>query len=351
MALIATSIPAAPTGWLDFGLVGRGVREPYRNASVAGTELDLNLSLPLTPYLEARAGWEANLESGTNQESLDQKYAPRKTVEIREALIEAKWNWGKIQVGALDQSLWGQPIFLTSQTFPAITETLYWDASPFKMTLLAEQAVASDSTETPFSIETEKGLPTFSFERLRVESHYAKGSSYVEVSHFLFQNLSFQSALSSQYIGSPVLGLGDRTRRFTQGFRGWAVNVGTSLEINASLKPSLKIGGLKNSEALLASQSVYAQINLPIEIFPWGTIQPSALWFQNEAKSVPALYANSHLGFINRRGWQIALDIEASQWGPVFIHAEYVSSQPIQSSPNQGDFNLMQVGVSHRYAF
>lgn len=274
-------------------------------------------------------------------------------------LQEAILNWRMVDSsllrayvagGAVDQGVFGAPLFISNQAFPGIRETLVLgSAKEFKIRVWAQQTIPTSRTLSTKTVDAEVS-PTFLSETvdLTIEPNDSLRLK-AAVTHFAFNSLPSAVALESVIYGNSTDEIGPNTSRFRYRFDGVMASGDIDVKLGSRLSWTLEGYAIQNTaapEGFRNAQHILTgfDIRFPGEI----NLRPTAGTFFIEDDAVPGFYNSSSLGHNNRAGFTARLET-FFQKQRFKLSAEYVDADVINFNINQSRQQTLKIGFETFY--
>ncbi len=294
----------------SLGFYGKNIDSEYADSRLAGVAIGGAYSHRWIREMEAKLRAGIELESGASRMRFTDELAAKQSLKLYHAeLVFYPIPEISLAVGTLDQAIWESPQLLDSQTFPAFQQKLNLGF----LELNAEQAVANDTSSVGNWGSWPNRPPTFFIERAKL--HYENESLNLATyaSHFLFENLSSESAFKSRYFGNSITGNFIGNSEFDAKFQGFEIGLQNQLRILPSFNLILNANYLKN----LTRSDNSTLLSVGIAWSPqtsWKLI-PKVFIFSADNDTTPALYNSKLLGHNNRNGWGTSVNFQLPKLG------------------------------------
>jgi hypothetical protein len=334
LAFAANSPPSVD---LRLSLYGKGVDETYNRGERFGTELEATLRHNFLPSLDLLGRIRFTAELGSAQAAFTQEYAPRQTIELREARL--RWQplpFLDFKAGAIDQDDWGAKILLDGQAFPGVREVVRVPVGDFYVEVGAEQAIANTPMVTFGSPVPRPGYPYFFMERAEVGFQRGDIAAEVHVGHFAFDRLPAGAAYNSRFLGNSVVGDSQQTAAFVHDFSGFLGGFSAKARATSWLQPKVVFAALVNQGAPWARGTSYlASLENRIEFNDTFILAPQFLIFSMGEDASPALYTSGDWGHNNHRGFGAGINAELPaehlEFGAAAVQAPVITPSRFQS--------------------
>jgi len=258
-------------------------------------------------------------------------------------------TWASIQGGIIDQNAFDVPNIISGEAFPGLREGAAFHGVIVSFSLEAQQAIPGSNYTRRREEATTDGAARFFYERASLKLSY-KPSFDVELraTHFLFESLGPDVALTSYYQGNTVNGRGDNAA-FGTPFRGYEATVKTSLALSPQARLFARLTTSGNLEAEEGTNlGLYNEAGF---LFDHDGVKSSlsAGSFETGADLTPASYNASSLGHNNRRGYFVKSRISPPST-PFYGELKYTYANELDDKPNQDTFEYVAVELGVQYA-
>jgi len=329
----------------------------YNNSSDqslgTGLLLDGILKYRLTQEITTIVDAAVVADTGYSQVTYVDDYQPSNNVLINEISL----GWSPIEllnlkIGALNQAVYDDPIFLSNIPFPEATQTLTLAQGNLNLEFSSGEAVPSSSTSSPVTTQT-NGLPALFLERIKfgIDDHKNLSAS-VWGSYFNFVNLPAQVAQESRLRGNTVTGVGVQGAQFAYGFSGLESGLSFRYKVpHSHLTPVFNANFIDNFDSPDQTDQAYLlSSGVEIRVSDGLFLTPKAEYFYLQSDASPAYYNVTWYGHNNFEGpsGSLLLDWRREK---ICLEGRFSSGQVITANPIQNNFTLFYLAVSKTYDF
>lgn len=342
-------------GDLDFTMMGRRFEDPIINSRFARLIVELNLAAFYQDWLSAHLSAAQLLTSGqaSNLYAVTEGGTGSGTF-INEASLGL--NWGKaakVMAGIVQNTI--NPVY--SQMYPQSNAGGYAEVKlnqpESALTFSAHQSIPTSKT-TSNRVVDEDTLPLLTVGALAAEIKSARWGTRLRLAgaHFIFTDLSSQSAADSQQTGSDTVGNGKGGFLFAYEYRGNEYAAALEQELFTADKVEAKVSAIQNEMAPAASNRGWQGKLEYTRAFNNWSLLPSFARFHMEANSLPSVYSLPSSGFTNRDGYSFGLkaDFPVQKFN---LFAGYTRANLIDlnttASAFQADREIYTLGAEAKY--
>lgn len=334
--LLLAQTPAKTSLSTDLTLGGDSVSGRLNEAQIVGVSSSLKFTHQTSENIKLVANGGISLETGSSETVYGVgTYRATNTLFLHQAGLDWRaTNWLNLEVGAINQSLHRNPIFITSTPFVSARQNLHFGANGLKAELEMIQAIPSNHTLSQRLGEVDEGSARFFSERLRLSSDQNDYYATVSVGHFAFDRLSSSVAHESRLLGNTVSGEGQLNNQFIYDYQGWNTDLHFVYKGWGPYNLGVSANGIINTAAASDRNRGYRIAPEVGRHFNWGLATLSFEVFRSEADSTVAYYASKFYGNANRQGQASTLTLENSrddyQLGLRWARAENITATPFQ---------------------
>ncbi len=343
------ALPTNPSLQFGLSLYGNGSESKETQSVIAGTEIQAKFERTLHPNWQLRLTAGIQLETGSARSRWAEDFRPKQIQRLKQASIDWIPN-SEIQfsLGALDQQVWNSPLLLQRQSFPAVYEKWERRFDSFRLSIEAQQAIATDTSSLQPWGNWPTGMPAFYLERLTFAYLPNEPFSFsAHVSHFLYENLSQPTAVQAQFLGNSVRGVG-ATTSYLYGFQGF--EGGFSLKRRfGRWEPGVSGKLVTNTSAPFDKAMSWRLASLvEWEGGPGFHLATQIEFFRAASDAAPAFYNDRVFGHGNRQGFGVQASAAWPQSG-IQADARWVRSSVLTQNAYQSALDWVQVQLTTQY--
>lgn len=342
--------PSVTQSRMSLALAYLQVDEGASFASLGSAILTNESEFLLSPSVKGRLEASLIRRSGSSNYYRHNEFSSLTDLYITEAVMA--WQattWGSIQGGIIDQDAFDVPNIISGEAFPGLKEGAAFHGDIISFSLEAQQSIPGSNYTRRREETAADGAARFFYERasLKLSFHQAFDVEF-RASHFLFENLGPDVALTSYYQGNTVNGRGD-SAAFATPFRGYEATVKTSLALSHQARLFARLTTSENLEAEEGTNhGSYSEAGF---LFDHDGVKSSlsAGSFETGADLSPASYNASSLGHNNRRGYFVKSRISPPST-PFYGELKYTYAKELDDHPAQDTFEYVAAELGVQFA-
>lgn len=279
----------------------------------------------------------AVLQTGSNEViSVVDEFAPQEEINLNEGgLVYKPADFFMVKAGALNQGDLKSPLFIGNNAFAALSEKII--LGPFYFSAL--QGIPSNNRLTKRLGQVDKGTPFVEIETIGLDIG-KRDSLKIEVSRFLFKDLSNNIAFNSKILGNSTTGSTELNSEYLYAFQGYNVHLASQLDFRSF---GFRLSGqyLYNDKAPSdRNLGTLARFGVYIGIFElYGES------FRNESDSSPAYYNSKYYGHNNMQGTGGGLLVKAKDYN---FNIRAASLTPIEETNLQTKMEIVTLNLTHK---
>lgn len=335
-----------------FQLKSAQVSGKLEEANIFGLSLGLDFSHQLSKLIAVKARGGASLETGESESVYTgRSFEAGNSLFLEEALVAlSPIEAVRLELGAINQGLHNNPLFLTNTPFVAVREIFSLPLDNWTLQLDMIQGIPSNYSLSKRLGNVEEGSSRFFNEKIRVIAKGKSASMNASFGHFAFDRLNSSIAYNSRLLGNSVSGVGSVNNKFRQGYAGWNGDLGFSYHKLSYVEISLESAFHSNERASAGKKLGYiigpkiSTKNLENNIsFRFKS-------FKNEADSTVAFYSSKYTGQTNRKGLLAGLEVENKKMNLSYGADAYLT-RPIEANPFQEKERIIKLSLRKSYDF
>ena len=330
-------------------LKGEAMDDRLAEAKLVGLDANTRIFHPFSPILSTNLEIGFRIQTGSVQNLFTDEFRPKQSLLLSEARI----NWDPFEfftlnVGAINQSHFGSPIFIDNHSFPALQEKFHFGLGSGNLELSAQQAIPTSRSFSTRAIGKES-TPFLSSASVKwLYEDPAAWEFSVRGTYFQFKNLTRGIAQDSRFYGNTVIGLGPEGAQFLNKYEGFEAGADISFKLNSKWQLFAGNSFLQNSKAVASSKRGTYFFGGFTYNGSRMSVTPSFWAFNVESDSSPAFYTNKAFSHNNRKGLKAKISVHLNP-EKLTIDAEYVNSSTIKASPTQSDRKYVQLKLTMDY--
>jgi len=333
----------ANSGSLEMGLDSSREESNLIHSQTVGVKAEMGVRHGFTEALTAHAKAAAHLETGAHSSNFHEQYAPQSRLQLYEARLNYQANpFIRLGMGAFEQT--HKHLLLGRASFPGLSQEASMNSGHWAFGLHTAQLSPAGSARST-RLSTGRVLPFALKEELWVKYQLRWIEVQAKLGHMGFHQLHSAQAHESRFLGNRVQGLGPESATYATDFSTLFTGIEVDWNPGSRYRPFLDLSFLSNLSGS-AQTGIRVKGGTGIQLLG-HTLRPYLQGYRLTADVLPALYVDSGLGFTNRLGVGVGLDVHLKQG--FRIGASYTQARPIQSSRFQNNLDMMVLSLEKDY--